>query len=189
VVQGGTWEEFVLSFPERYRSPEEFREACYAVAGRREQRRATDLETKTPLSPYNLRLYCQTYFGIRDVLAPLQRGQLASVLPMEKALPGRLWLLEVCPAATLKREGLYGPYKGARKEHRLACETILHGTEETGPLFFREPTLRRAVVDDPGGDAIDSVVAAFAVLRAICSPGGLVARDSDAYALEGYVYV
>ncbi|GAF97778.1 unnamed protein product, partial [marine sediment metagenome] len=93
LVKQGSWDDFVLSFPDNYSSPEEFRRVCRVAAGDSELKRVTDLESHTPFSPYNLRLYRQTYFGIRDVLHPLVRDHLAYVLPMQSALPDRPWIL------------------------------------------------------------------------------------------------
>jgi hypothetical protein len=187
LVEEGTWEDFVLSFPDRYDSPAAFRETCRTDAGV-ELKRVTDRESRTPFSPYNIRLYRQTYFGIRDVLVPLVRDQLACVLPMQPGLPERPWVMEICPASTLKRAHLYWPYKGKSREHHKARARILEAVEEMAPLSF-PARLRSVVLDDPDGDALDSVVAVFAVFRALCSPDGLAAGSNDAYALEGYVYV
>lgn len=82
VVRANSWEEFVLSFGNHYLDPEQFREICWVAAGNCEERRDTDRISQTPFSPYNRRLYRQTYYGIRDVLAPLVRDQLVCVLPM-----------------------------------------------------------------------------------------------------------
>jgi hypothetical protein len=73
LIQEDCWEDFIFSFSNRYPDPEAFREACRAVAGGSELKRVTDRESHTPFSPYNIRLYRQTYFGIRDVLGPLLR--------------------------------------------------------------------------------------------------------------------
>jgi hypothetical protein len=71
LVKMDTWEDFALSFPDRYASPEVFRETCCATTDGSELKRVTDRESHTPFSPYNIRLYRQTYFGISDVLAPV----------------------------------------------------------------------------------------------------------------------
>ena len=187
VKKYGCWEDFVLSFPDRYSDSKEFREDCHRAGGGRELKRVTDQKSCTPFSPYNLRLYRQTYFGIRDVLHPLVRNQLAYVLPMQSALPGKPWILEVCPASTLKQEALYQPYKGRSEEHRKAREHILKEIEEKALSI--PPELRSAIVADREGDALDSVVAAFATFRTLYSPAGLVPKDNDTYKVEGYVYV
>ena len=181
------WEDFVLSFLDCYSSPEAFRRVCHKAGGGRELKRVTDQESQTPFSPYNLRLYRQTYFGIRDVLYPLVRDQLARVLPMQSVLPDKPWMLEICPASTLKQKALYQPYKGRGEEHRQAREHILREIEEKALSIPAE--LRAEIVDNREGDALDSVIAAFATFRALHDPAGLVPEGNDAYKLEGYVYI
>jgi len=170
------WVEFVLCFAERFSTPQAFRRACLRQAGGREWKRETDRENRTPFSPYNLRLYRQTYYGVRDVLAPLVRGELADVLPMQPAEPLRPWLLEICPASTLKVRGLYTPYKGRSAAHRAARAGILDALETADGLRFAEPAARQTALEDAGGDALDSMIAALATGRALRTspdrPGG-----------------
>ncbi len=188
LVKMDTWEDFVLFFPTTYLDQDAFRDTCLRAAGGSELKRVTDRESSTPFSPYNIRLYRQTYFGIRELLVPLVRDGSACVLPMQTALPDRPWMLEICPASTLKRESLYWRYKGKGEEHAMARERILEAIEEMAPLSL--PSLLRSVIlDDPGGDALDSVVAAFAAFRVVRNPTGVVAAQDDVYTLEGYVYV
>jgi hypothetical protein len=52
-------------------------------------------------------LFRQTCFGIRSVLAPLVRDGLVSVVPMQRPAADKPWLLEICPASTLKARNLY----------------------------------------------------------------------------------
>lgn len=189
LVKEERWEDFIRSFPDRYATPEEFREACRLAAGGVELRRATDLQARTPFSVYNLRLYRQTYFGIRDLLYPLVRNQLACILPIQRPFLDRPWILEICPASLLKREKLYLPYKGRTQEHRRARARILNEIERSGHLFVQTSKLRTAVMDDHHGDALDSVIAAFATFQALRKPAGLAVPGNGAYALEGYVYV
>jgi hypothetical protein len=188
LIQEDCWEDFIFSFSNRYPDPETFRDVCRAAAHNSELKRVTDRESHTPFSSYNIRLYRQIYFGIRDVLGPLVQNQGACVLPMQPALPGRPWVMEICPASTLKRENLYWPYKGKSREHYAVRARILEEIERRVLLSLPAP-LRKMILDDPGGDALDSVVAAFAVLRALRDPGGLAVGSNEAYALEGYVYV
>jgi len=188
LVEEKGWEEFVRAFPKRYASPEEFREACRGTADGRELRRITDVASRTPFSPYNLRLYRQTYFGIRDLLAPLVADRSAYVLPMQSALPGVPWILEICPASLLKREGLYAPYKGTTRGHGRARARILDRLEASGELSLPAAKVRRAVVADPNGDALDSVLAALGTFRALRNPDPVTPLRNRAYTLEGYVY-
>ncbi len=189
LVKQRSWEKFVRAFANRYPTAERFKQGCLDAAGSPELRRVTDTESQTPFSPYNLRLYRQTYFGIRYLLKPLVERRLASVLPMQDALPDRPWLLEVCPASTLKQEGLYLSYKGRNKEHRANRMQILRELERAGSLSVPVLSIRRAVLNDPDGDALDSVIAALATFRAVRNPATLAVRDNTPYKLEGYVYV
>ena len=191
LVKQGSWDGFVRSFPDEYASPEEFRRICRAAAGGRELKRVTDRESKTPFAPYNIRLYRQTYFGIRDVLHPLVRDGLGCVLPMQRRRADKPWILEICPASTLKEARLYMhmPYKGRTEEHRAARAHILERLEATGELSIAAPAVRAAVLGDHGGDALDSVIAALATFRALRDPIPIVVKGGEPYALEGYVYV
>jgi hypothetical protein len=187
LVKTDTWERFVLSFPYQYASPEAFRETCRAATGDSELKRRTDRESRTPFSPYNIRLFRQTYYGLRDVIAPLVRDKAACVLPMQMPVPNRPWLVEICPASTLKLEHLYRPYKGKSREHRQGRERILESIEQMAPTFVSD-TLRSVILGDPGGDGLDSIVAAFAVFRALPALADAGAMGDTAYTLEGYVY-
>jgi hypothetical protein len=188
LVNTDTWEDFVLSFPEQYSSPEAFRETCRETAAGSELKRLTDRESHTPFSPYNIRLYRQTYYGLRDVIAPLVRDKSACVLPMQTEALGKPWVVEICPASTLKQEYLYWPYKGKSREHREGRERILGAIEQMAPLPVLG-ALRSVILDDVGGDALDSVVAAFAVFRALPNLDDVGAIGDSAYTLEGYVYI
>lgn len=199
LVRQEDWERFVISFPDDYASAEAFRRACREAANGRELKRVTDEEAQTPFSPYNLRLFRQTYHGIRDLLHPWVRDRWACVLPMQDAVAGRPWALEICPASTLKArwEELYVPYKGATDEHRAARARILERLEAPGAVSIPDSRVRARVLDDDGGDALDGVIAAFATFEALrgsspaamVRPPGDVERAKDAYRIEGYVYV
>ncbi|MCK4788923.1 MAG: DUF429 domain-containing protein, partial [Desulfobacteraceae bacterium] len=112
------------------------------------------------------------------------------VLPMQRTSPGKPWLFEVCPASTLKQ--IIGPnlqYKGSSNKNSVARARILERVKETGALLIRMSALRSKILDDPNGDALDSVIAAFATFRALRNLARSSAPGSDTYALEGYVYV
>ena len=187
LVRTERWEKFVLSFHRHYVSPDDFRTACRKTSGGNELKRYTDLEARTPLSPYNLRIYRQTYFGIREVLAPLIRREKICVLPMQKPLSGMRWVLEVCPASTLKKAHLNVSYKGKAERQKTARKTILEGIEKTGLLAIKKTALRSIIFEDRGGDALDSVIAAFAAFRALRN--ALSFEVHAPHSLEGWVYV
>lgn len=184
-----TWEAFILAFPERFPSAEIFKRRCFDDAGYSELRRATDEEAKTPQSPYNLRVYKQTYYGTRDILYPLVRDRQACVVPMQQRQVGIPTIYEICPASTLKARGLYGPPYKTTAESKQARERIL---EQIEPIFRLKiaPDIRRVVLDDSKGDALDSIIAAIAVYQAISAKSnadtGLGRKE---HSLEGRVYV
>lgn len=186
VVPEPTWKEFVLAFNGRYPSAEAFRAGCRGLS-EQELRRATDYEAHTPWAAWNWRLYRQTYYGIGGVLAPLVREERVRVLPMEAPDGGLPSLLEICPASTLRRLGLAGlPYKrGSRMEGRAAREGILNGLIEDNGVALEPIPVERAA-QDPGGDALDSILAAVAAYDAVSS-NGLTTADANGR-LEGRVY-
>lgn len=183
------WEGFVRSFTRSYREPEAFRKACRTVAQARELKRCTEAKTRAPLAGYNLRLYRQTFFGVRNLLAPLVRKRCACVLPMQAPVAGRALVLEICPASTLRHEKLpHRGYKGKTKACRNTRELILDALETKGALSLTD-SCRSRVLDNQGGDGLDSIVAAYAVFRTVSNPAALVPEDCDAYLMEGYIYV
>ncbi len=95
-----SWLDFARSFGARYANAEAF----YARHGGKgnEQRRMTDAHAKPPFAAANLRMYRQTYYGIRDLLAPLALTGQACILPMMSAETGKPWLIETCPAVILR---------------------------------------------------------------------------------------
>lgn len=183
------WEDFVLNFPARYADPHQFRQRCLAEAEGREIKRHTDEASRAPWSPYNLRLYRQTYWGVSGLLSPWVRTRTACVLPMQIPLPGRAWVVEVCPASTLRSLGLYRRYKRRDEAGCAVRAAVLAGLEAGRELVVASGEVRRLVARDAAGDALDSVVAAFAAWRALRRPSLLTVTKSSAYALEGYIYV
>jgi hypothetical protein len=187
LVPEESWEEWLGAFPERYTSPEGFKRLCHLASNGKELKRATDVETKTPFSPYNLRLYRQTYFGVSDVLGALVREKAVCVLPFQKPQGARPWIIEICPASTLRKEGLGFPYKGSGMKRRAAREKILTSMEKTGAVKVGKSSVRKRIIEDRGGDALDSVIAAYATFKALRQ--GLASETSRPYTIEGRVYV
>ncbi len=152
-----------------------------------ELRRVTDREQKTPFSPYDLRLFKQTYYGIGHIIEPLLREELARFPPMEEASPGKPWVIEICPAATLKKENLYFAYKGKDSEHCKNRMRILKRIEQIGN--FKIPgSLQTKILNESNGDALDSVIAVFAANRAARHLTHDSVTKNPIYRLEGYVY-
>jgi len=195
LVEQTNWEDFIRSFPSRYTSPEELKNKCISKAVQitsgqnKELKRKTDIETKTPFSPYNLRIFKQTYYGITKILNPLCRKRLATVLPMQNPSDDKPWVLEICPASTLQALGLYYPYKGNKEHHRIARFNVLVELEKDDKLKILGARLCRKIIEDPGGDALDSVIAAKAAFCAIKKKTPSPEDIKGEYGLEGYVYV
>jgi hypothetical protein len=167
---GEDWAGWALSLGRRFADAESFRDWCRQTAGGQEKLRRTDIETGAPMCAWNLRVYRQTYFGIRDVLAPLVRSDLARVVPMQEPDRRKPQLYEVCPASTLKAAGLYISYKETgpadRVSRREARRVILEWLEKSCRVRFAAPELRRRALDDGAGNALDAVLCAFAAARA-----------------------
>jgi hypothetical protein len=183
LMGGDDWASFVGGFGERYRGAEAFREACRKGGAGRELRRRTDREARTPFAPANLRMFKQTYHGIRDLLAPLVRERRACVLPLQGPDARLPLVLEVCPASTLKSMRLYRPYKG--RAPAAARAALVDALVSSGTLLPCPSAVRERIEPDGRGDAIDAVLAAVACARAIDRASYAFARD---HLIEGYVF-
>lgn len=182
-----SWRAMMRHFTDDYPDAETFRERCKADAGGREIRRRADTEAATPFCVYNLRLYRQTYYGLRDLIAPLVQADAARVLPFQTPADDVPLLAESCPASTLKALGLYAPYKGADYAMRQARARLLDTLCARFPVDLPD-VLRESLAQNPGGDALDALLAAFGVWRYVESGRPLNPPGGD-YALEGYVYM
>jgi hypothetical protein len=164
-----------------------------ALGGPMHIRRATDHAAKAPFDPYHYRIIYQTFHAMRDVVAPLTRVRETAVLPFQYGrLPrARRVIVEACPSSTLKRLELPhqnykqpagGPLTGKRRGTRRA---ILVGL---APYVEISPAHRRVIARDPGGDALDAVIAAVGVALAWRAlDHAAVARDRR-IRREGYLY-
>lgn len=190
LVHEKTWEAFVLAFSKKYKRPETLREECRQPGGGRELRRQTDQEAHTPFSPYNLRLYKQTYYGISRILLPLVRERSACVVPFHKPVGGKPWIFEICPASTLRALGLKGlPYKGRNDIRRNNRRKILKAIERRCPIEITQADIKHRITENKGGDALDSVIAAMATFNAIRNEDDLIPDDNGYWRIEGYVYI
>jgi hypothetical protein len=188
MIAAPRWHAFALEFGERFADSAAFRDDCVKHGGGRELRRACDRDSRVPFAAYNLRVYRQTFHGIRDVLAPLVRGDHALVLPMDQVRDDRPWVIETCPASTLKSAGLYGSYKGPGAATKAARRRILAGLLRRGWLAPLPRAICKVAVDNSGGDALDSIIAAAATARAHCA-GAFVNGPCDPFEwIEGRVY-
>lgn len=164
VAANEPWTSWLANLPRRHGDAEGFRSHCLNAAGGRELRRACDVAAATPMSPYNLRVYRQTWHGLTAVLAPLVEAGAIRVPPMQSIDNARPAVFEVCPASTLKRLDLYLPrYKGRGPLPRQARRRILKGL---GQCCGMARSAAQAALEDPGGDALDAIVACLAAAQA-----------------------
>lgn len=184
VLQGADWKSFIGSF-HRHEHAEAFRETCRRITQGKEIRRETDKIAKTPFCAWNLRLYRQTYHGLADIVAPLHRERLASIISVEPPHPERAWIAETCPASVLKRLDLYRPYKGRTPATRSMRRDIIAVLNERGYLLAPSRSHQDRLIDDQGGDALDSVIACLAAAAALHQLGGPI---SETDRIEGKVF-
>ncbi|OYP29925.1 DUF429 domain-containing protein [Rhodopirellula sp. MGV] len=158
-------------------------------------RRQTDQDTKTPFDCYHYRIIYQTFHGMRDVLANLIADPGVAVLPFQynrkQAVPLRSIVLEACPSSTLKRMSL--PYRNYKQSggqspteaQRGVRREILAGIRH---LVEISPYRRRLMLNDPGGDALDAVLAGVGAWQGYERADHHQIASHQRYPKEGYVY-
>lgn len=161
LIEERNWVSFVRSFSDRYGTPDEFRDACRRVTNGKELKRKTDIEARVPWCAYNLRLYRQTWAGIRHVLNPLVTVHGARVIPVQEERSGTPLIAEICPASFLKKEDLYKPYKGRGSALRDARANIMRQLTRRGLLAPIRGKMRHTILENTGGDALDAVLSAI----------------------------
>lgn len=174
-------------------SPSAFRSR--AQAGRtgkgseRPHKRQTDIVSHTPFAPMNLRIYRQTYHGMR-LLCELSEAGLPIFPWADAGSSRRGWLGEGCPKSTLIALGLpCTGYKGRGADRLRGRAELLARCEATQALRWADPRLRTAALSDTEGDALDSIIlalAAAAVDEEQLVHGRMSARDRPT---EGIVYI
>lgn len=184
------------------------RQRCNEASRDSELRRRADDEASMPFSPYNLRIYKQTYHGMVDVLRPLQGRPEVAVLPFDqlpydtaaqgerlafhRAAGGRaphIYLMEVCPASVLSV--LHLPvrgYKGADGDAAAKRHSILGHLAGDGLVRPARRALRNRIVEEPEGNALDAVLAAVGAWRGYRNYDHRELRADPNYGVEGFVY-
>ncbi len=156
----------------RYGSPEEFKDR----AGR-EIVRETDRERRSPFRPTNLRMYRQTYWGLRAL------AKVTCCIPPWSAQlrkSTRRAVVEVLPSDVARKIGV--PAKVTGDDRRRAVTAL----ERHGITIA--PRHQNVIISDRQGDALDAVFAAIAAASARASgfrsTGGVQAAASG----EGWIY-
>jgi hypothetical protein len=136
----------------------------------------------------------QTFYGMRDVVAPLTRVPGTAVLPFHyrKVSRAKRVVAECCPGSVLKKLGLPhqnykqpagGPLTRKRLRTRHALHAWLEGVVRVGDRF------RRVMMRNPGADALDAVIAAVGVARAVAAADHAAIARHPRYPREGHLYV
>ena len=157
-------------------------------------RRTTDRDAKAPFDCYHYRIIYQTFYGMRDVVNPLRKTPGTAVLPFQyRKLPrAKRVVVECCPSSVLKKLGLPhqnykqpagGPLTPKRRRTRRAIIAALDGMVKIGD---RE---RRVLMRNPGADALDAVIAAVGVGRAMAVADHPSIARHHRYPHEGHLYV
>ncbi|HII00919.1 TPA: DUF429 domain-containing protein [Methanosarcinaceae archaeon] len=189
LLRENTWESFIRRFHEQYKDPAQFYDVSHSVV-EKEPKRLTDVDAKSPWSPIFIQLHKQTYYGINSVLYPLILNNSANIHPMQSLEESKPWVIEICPASTLKCEHLDCSFKKKGKEAKVSennRKLILQGLVEKERITNISPEIWDSVVNDREGDALDSIIAAVATYRAMRN--NLDLPDNELYKLEGYIYV
>lgn len=164
------------------------------VGDRMHLRRTTDTDAKAPFDGYHYRIIYQTFFGMRDVAAPLSRCPATAVLPFQyRKLPrAKRVVVECCPGSVLKKLGLpHQNYKqpagGPLTRRRLRTRHALHAGLEG--LVSISDRFRRVMMRNPGADALDAVIAAVGAARAVATADHDAIARHPRYPREGHLYV
>jgi hypothetical protein len=164
------------------------------LGGANHIRRATDVEAKTPFDCYHYRIIYQAFHGMRDVLRPLHRTPGTAIAPFDNG--SRLTratrvIVEACPSSTLKRLNL--PHQNYKQptggaltaKRRRTRATILEGLS---PLVEIGATLRARIMRNPGGDALDAVIAAVGAAQLWETVNHRAIARHPRFPREGYLY-
>jgi hypothetical protein len=155
--------------------------------------RTTDTEARAPFDSYHYRIVYQMFHGMRDVAGPLSRTPGTAVLPFQyRKLPrAKRVVVECCPSSVLKALGLphqnYKQPTGGPLSHRQrrTRHAILAGLAKLVRIGDRH---RRVVMRNPGGDALDAVIAAAGALRGVRAADHAAIARHDRYPREGYLF-
>ena len=164
-----------------------------ALGGANHIRRATDVEQRTPFDCYHYRIIYQTFHGMRDVLGPIHADPATAVPPfqMDRVGAADRVVVEACPSSTLKRLGwphqnykqpAGGPLTPKRRRTRRVIVDALCDRVAV------PDTLRRRMTRNPGGDAIDAVLAAMGVWDGWRAADLQAVADHPRYAREGLIF-
>ena len=159
-------------------------------------RRLTDSETKTPFDCYHYRIIYQTFHGMRDVLARVADQYATAVMPFEchawhLKSPVERVVVEACPSSTLKRWSL--PHQNYKQPGNQPPDAVRRRTRRAigkvlGSLVEISDHRRRVMMNNPGGDALDAVLAGVGAWQAWHRDDHTAIANHPRYPIEGRVY-
>ena len=136
-----------------------------------ESKRTGDEYYPESKSPLNLRMFRMTFHGM-SMLGKLWNETNCQVPPLQQEERNGLTLLEVMPGAALKAFGLpFTGYKDGKgntvlQEKRKARKKILGELDGASQIQLEMPDeIRNICIDNRGGDALDSLVAAVVAAK------------------------
>lgn len=157
-------------------------------------RRATEVEARTPWGCYHYRIVHQMFHGMRDVAKPLCQVPDTAILPFQyDRLPqARRVVVETCPGSLLRTLEL--PYQNYKQssgrpltaKQRRTRNIILDGLADWVRIDDRQ---RHVIMRDPGGDALDGILAAVGAYRGVRTANHAAIARHARYPHEGYVFV
>jgi hypothetical protein len=195
--QGSSWadqHEFLAEWEEdAYGCGLECIRRAKLVGDRMHIRRTTDVEARAPFDSYHYRIIYQLFHGMRDVAKPLSETPGTVVLPFQyRKLPrAKRVVVECCPSSVLKSLGLPhqnykqpagGPLTRVRRTTRHA---ILAGLAKLVRIGERH---QRVIMRNPGGDALDAVIAAAGALRGVRAADHAAIARHPRYPREGFLF-
>ncbi len=157
-------------------------------------RRQSDFDAKAPFDGFHYRMIYQTFFGMRDVVQHLAATPGTAVLPFQyRKLPkAKRVVVECCPSSVLKKNKLphqnYKQPKGGPllRLRRFTRHEILAHADKWVRISDRH---RRVIMRNPGGDALDAVLAAVGAFRGFCAADHAVLSTHPRLTREGWMYV
>ena len=147
-----------------------------------ELRRVTDSICSSPFAPTNLRMFRQTFWGIRSL-----EGLEIDILPWGNVTANKI-LIETLPAMLVRRL-IKGPcqYKQAGQPGNEQRASLLRALIQATKLEITEAD-KTLVVQDREGDAMDAILAAIAAGSAHQHGFQIMQNHQQQALLEGWIY-
>jgi hypothetical protein len=185
-----TWNEFIISFSERWPSPQIFRNDLKTKFPGKEIKRTTEIESKVPFSSYNLWIYKQTYYGINNIINPLLITKKINFLPFDGINLKKINLIESCPASFLKRistnKDLSKHYKGTEEKHLKNRIELLDLLSRSYSFKFEKKEFIQKITQNTEGDAIDSLICCLSSFKSISELDSNIMKKINQK--EGYIF-